>query len=104
MALKSQQPVVMRALLISTYELGHQPFGLAEPAAWLRRDGTAVEVMDLAVEPFDVLNLDDHDPFTAGVQYDPCCRHLSDGPTGDEQTGKGGGYRCIARCPEAQSL
>ena len=26
----------MRALLISTYELGRQPFGLASPAAWLR--------------------------------------------------------------------
>ena len=27
----------MRALLISTYELGRQPFGLASPAAWLRQ-------------------------------------------------------------------
>ena len=26
----------MRALLISTYDLGRQPFGLASPAAWLR--------------------------------------------------------------------
>ena len=29
----------MHALLISTYELGRQPFGLASPAAWLRREG-----------------------------------------------------------------
>ena len=29
----------MRALLISTYDLGRQPFGLASPAAWLRREG-----------------------------------------------------------------
>ena len=26
----------MKVVLISTYELGHQPFGLASPAAWLR--------------------------------------------------------------------
>jgi hypothetical protein len=26
---------MLRALLISTYDLGHQPFGLASPAAWL---------------------------------------------------------------------
>ena len=26
----------MNVVLISTYELGHQPFGLASPAAWLR--------------------------------------------------------------------
>ena len=38
----------MRALLISTYELGRQPFGLASPAAWLRREGWDVECMDAA--------------------------------------------------------
>ena len=38
----------MRALLISTYELGRQPFGLASPAAWLRREGWAVECVDAA--------------------------------------------------------
>src|SRR5690349_15044245 len=36
----------MRILLISTYELGHQPFGLASPAAWLRREGLEVECAD----------------------------------------------------------
>ena len=36
----------MRVLLISTYELGRQPFGLASPAAWLRRAGFAVECAD----------------------------------------------------------
>ena len=29
----------VNVLLISTYELGRQPFGLASPAAWLRADG-----------------------------------------------------------------
>ncbi len=40
----------MNVLLISTYELGRQPFGLASPAAWLRREGCAVRCLDLSVE------------------------------------------------------
>lgn len=40
-------------LLISTYELGRQPFGLASPAAWLKRQGVAVTCLDLAVEALD---------------------------------------------------
>ena len=36
----------MRVLLISTYELGRQPFGLASPAAWLRRAGHEVTAVD----------------------------------------------------------
>ncbi|MEL6823798.1 MAG: CUAEP/CCAEP-tail radical SAM protein, partial [Calditrichota bacterium] len=42
----------MRVLLISTYEIGRQPFGLASPAAWLRSDQFMVETVDCAVEPF----------------------------------------------------
>ena len=41
---------VKRALLISTYDLGHQPFGLASPAAWLRREGVDVRCADLSKE------------------------------------------------------
>ncbi len=37
-----------RVLLISTYELGRQPFGLASPAAWLRAEGAAVACLDLS--------------------------------------------------------
>ena len=37
-----------QVLLISTYELGRQPFGLASPAAWLRRAGHAVTAVDAA--------------------------------------------------------
>ena len=40
----------MRALLISTYDLGRQPFGLASPAAWLREAGSEVICADLAKE------------------------------------------------------
>lgn len=39
----------MRVVLISTYELGRQPFGLASPAAWLRARGHEVHTADLAV-------------------------------------------------------
>ncbi len=39
-----------RVLLISTYDLGRQPFGLASPAAWLREAGVDVTCADLAKE------------------------------------------------------
>ena len=42
-----------RVVLISTYELGRQPFGLASPAAWLRHAGGVVTCLDLAVQPLD---------------------------------------------------
>jgi radical SAM superfamily enzyme YgiQ (UPF0313 family) len=40
----------VRIVLISTYEMGRQPLGLASPAAWLRNAGHDVSVMDLARE------------------------------------------------------
>ena len=39
--------------LISTYELGRQPFGLASPAAWLMRAGLDVTCHDLSRQSFD---------------------------------------------------
>jgi radical SAM superfamily enzyme YgiQ (UPF0313 family) len=41
----------MRVVLISTYELGRQPFGLASPAAWLRESGADVTCADLTRGP-----------------------------------------------------
>ena len=38
------------ALLVSTYEMGRQPFGLASAAAWLRAEGLAVTCVDAAKE------------------------------------------------------
>ena len=38
------------ALLISTYEMGRQPFGLASAAAWLRAEGWTVACIDAAKE------------------------------------------------------
>jgi radical SAM superfamily enzyme YgiQ (UPF0313 family) len=43
----------MKILLISTYELGRQPFGLASPAAWLRERGHEVTCFDLTRESLD---------------------------------------------------
>jgi radical SAM superfamily enzyme YgiQ (UPF0313 family) len=40
----------MQVLLVSTYEMGHQPLGLAAPAAALRARGHDVGCFDLAVE------------------------------------------------------
>lgn len=40
-------------VLVSTYELGRQPFGLASPAAWLRQAGASVTCLDLAQERLD---------------------------------------------------
>jgi len=41
----------MRALLVSTYDLGRQPFGLASPAAWLRAAGIEVACADASRGP-----------------------------------------------------
>ncbi|MFV1858777.1 MAG: CUAEP/CCAEP-tail radical SAM (seleno)protein [Anaerolineales bacterium] len=43
----------MHVVLISTYELGRQPFGLASPAAWLSQTGADVTCLDLAVQRLD---------------------------------------------------
>lgn len=42
----------MNVVLISTYELGHQPFGLASPAAWLAEIDAKVTCLDLSREDF----------------------------------------------------
>ena len=43
----------MNIVLISTYELGRQPFGLASPAAWLRAAGVQVTCCDLAIQALE---------------------------------------------------
>ena len=43
----------MKVVLISTYELGRQPFGLVSPAAWLRKRGHAVTCFDLTRQELD---------------------------------------------------
>jgi len=43
----------MNVLLISTYELGRQPFGIASPAAVLQQAGHEVACLDLSVQRLD---------------------------------------------------
>lgn len=43
----------VNTVLISTYELGRQPFGLASPAAWLRKRGHKVVILDLSRQSLD---------------------------------------------------
>src|SRR5258708_27231478 len=45
--------MAVNIVLISTYELGRQPFGLASPAAWLRNRGHRVAALDLARQSLD---------------------------------------------------
>jgi hypothetical protein len=40
--------VTRSAVLVSTYEMGRQPFGLASASAWLRAEGWSVACLDLA--------------------------------------------------------
>jgi hypothetical protein len=43
----------VKVLLVSTYELGHQPLGVAGPAGVLRARGHEVRALDLGVEDWD---------------------------------------------------
>src|SRR5258705_5700997 len=45
--------IAVKILLLGTYELGHQPFGLASPAAWLRKRGHSVHCCDLSRQSLD---------------------------------------------------
>jgi len=51
--------MAVNIVLISTYELGRQPFGLASPAAWLRKSGHRVVALDLARQPLHEAALGD---------------------------------------------
>ena len=51
----------VRVVLISTYELGRQPFGLASPAAWLRAEGHHVTVADVSCSPVPVRAVEEAD-------------------------------------------
>src|SRR6202035_4750688 len=45
--------LMMKIVLISTYELGRQPFGVVSPAAWLRKGGHEVTCFDLTRQALD---------------------------------------------------
>jgi radical SAM superfamily enzyme YgiQ (UPF0313 family) len=77
----------LRILLVSTYEMGHQPLGLAAPAAALRAAGYDVACHDLAVEPFAgdwlrqvdlvAISVPMHTAARIGVEVARRVRHLS---------------------------
>lgn len=43
----------MKVVLINPYELGRQPFGLAQPAAWLKQAGCEVHCCDLSIQKLE---------------------------------------------------
>jgi len=43
----------MKVVLINPYELGRQPFGLAQPAAWLQQAGCEVHCCDLSIQKLE---------------------------------------------------
>lgn len=57
----------MRVLLISTYELGHQPLHVASPAAALIRRGHDAVCLDLSVQPWDPEHLEGVDALAISV-------------------------------------
>ena len=52
---------LFKVVLINPYELGRQPFALAEPAALLKREGFAVSCLDLSLQKLDPAILEDAD-------------------------------------------
>ena len=82
----SARAPVARVLLLSTYEMGHQPLGLAAPAAALRARGHEVDVIDLAVDPLNeghvraadliALSIPMHTPARLALQLAPQLRAL----------------------------
>jgi radical SAM superfamily enzyme YgiQ (UPF0313 family) len=57
----------VRILLVSTYELGHQPVHLASPAAALGKAGVETTLIDLAMEPWDPTLVDEVDAVAISV-------------------------------------
>src|SRR5699024_11092235 len=57
----------VKILLVSTYELGHQPLHVASPAAALLRRGHEVSALDLSIEPWDPGHLDGIDALAISV-------------------------------------
>ena len=68
----------MKVLLVSTYELGHQPVHLAVPAGELRARGHDVRCVDLAVDPWDPVLLEGIDKVGISVPMHTATRLAQD--------------------------
>lgn len=55
----ARAPSGARVVLVSPYELGRQPFNLAQPAAWFARAGIALACLDLSQQKLDPAVLKD---------------------------------------------
>src|SRR5437667_8195146 len=60
--LKREEAMNLRSpgaiLLISCYELGHQPLGVALPLGFLERAGFAPDALDISVDIFDTAKIE----------------------------------------------
>lgn len=52
-AITASAPPAARVVLVSPYELGRQPFNLAQPAAWFARAGVPAVCVDLSQQTLD---------------------------------------------------
>ena len=68
----------MRVLLVSTYELGHQPLHVASPAAALDAAGHHVDVLDTSVEPLAPSSLVGYDAVAVSVPMHTASRLAQD--------------------------
>ena len=68
----------MRVLLISTYELGHQPLHLASPSAALSAAGHDVAVLDTSIEPVVPRSLSGYDAVAISVPMHTASRLAQD--------------------------
>jgi radical SAM superfamily enzyme YgiQ (UPF0313 family) len=69
----------VRVLLVSTYELGHQPLHIASPAAALQGAGHEVRVLDISVDPWDPALVDWADTIAFSVPMHTAMRLALEG-------------------------
>jgi radical SAM superfamily enzyme YgiQ (UPF0313 family) len=50
---RASPAALFKVVLINPYELGRQPFALAEPSAWLKQAGFQVQCIDLSLQRLD---------------------------------------------------
>ena len=82
-------PRAVRVLLISTYELGHQPLHLASPAAALEAAGHRVRCIDLSVEQLDRDKIGWARPLASPFRCTPRCGWRLAPPSKFERSGRG---------------
>ena len=54
---RAEPATLFKVVLINPYELGRQPFALAEPFAWLKQARFNVQCIDLSLQKLDPASL-----------------------------------------------